>query len=281
MPELYLPQFCRPGDVSYRALSEHIKSLILSGVLYPGTSLPPIRELSSRLSVSTLTIQRAYAELSRAGYTEAATHRGTWVADRLTRSASMEFLIKLARADSGHSLGEITEAAGLRSLASAAPDPELFDDNDLCTELSDLRRASKWSWGYSPTHGAKELLAQISRLLRCRDLPTSGDQLLVTMGATHALSLVARTFSGSVVLLEEPRATGLKSVLEHSGAKIVPFKHDGSGIDLAQIAELIDRHSPTAIIISPLFQNPTGAVLDPNVGSRSSRFGAAARCFYG
>jgi DNA-binding transcriptional MocR family regulator len=252
MPEIYLPEHCSLGGVTYKTLSEHIKSLIISGVLPSGTSLPSIRDLSRRLEISGLTVQRAYADLARWGYTEAATNRGTWVANRSSQLANQE----------GEHLGSFLLH---RSLDRQEPDPELFDAQEFCSELSRLRNTSKETWSVSPPYGAGELLAQITRLLRSYGMPASGDQLLVTLGARHACSLVASLFSGRRVLLEDPRTAGLKATLAHAGVECIPYRRTERGVSLSEISKLCDEFRPAAIFISPLFHCPTGTILETSI----------------
>lgn len=261
MSDLYLPKECAPGSITYKRLAEHIRSLILGGVLGSGTYLPSVRDLASRLSVSTLTVQRAYADLARTGFTEAATHRGTWVSNRLTRSASREFLVAADESGGDPAYEEVSAKAGLRSLATAIPDPNLFEDGEFCAELADLRRHSKWNWVYAPLTGEPELLNQVSRLLKSYELPTSGDQLLITMGSTHGLSLLGNIFRDTVALVENPRGLLVKGVLQRAGMRVIPFSHNESGINLAEIAALVEQYKPTILVISPTYSVPAGSVL--------------------
>lgn len=65
----------------YEQLVERITSLAASGFLSPGSQLPSVRQLASELSINPNTIQRAYAELERAGVTYTVKGRGSFVTE--------------------------------------------------------------------------------------------------------------------------------------------------------------------------------------------------------
>ncbi|MGI6610314.1 MAG: GntR family transcriptional regulator [Limnochordia bacterium] len=64
----------------YQQIVDQIQNLILSGKLSPETPLPSVRGLAQQLSVSVITIRRAYAELERAGLIFTRPGMGSFVA---------------------------------------------------------------------------------------------------------------------------------------------------------------------------------------------------------
>src|SRR5690348_12119318 len=69
-------------------LFQEILSQITSGKLPPGAHLPTHRDLAKQKRVSLSVINRAYSELQRAGYTEAAGRRGTVITTKAQPQAS-------------------------------------------------------------------------------------------------------------------------------------------------------------------------------------------------
>lgn len=63
----------------YEQIKEQIKSAILKGDLENGQLLPSIRNLSTDLNVSILTIRRVYDELEKEGFVASKAGRGTFV----------------------------------------------------------------------------------------------------------------------------------------------------------------------------------------------------------
>ena len=64
----------------YRQLYDQIASDVLSGVLAPGTPLPPIRTVSKELGVSMITVRSAWDMLERDGFLLTRTGSGCFVA---------------------------------------------------------------------------------------------------------------------------------------------------------------------------------------------------------
>lgn len=68
------------GKPIYEQIASQIKSLIISGQLREGESLPSIRLLAKELRISVITTKRAYEELERDGFIETVTGKGSFVA---------------------------------------------------------------------------------------------------------------------------------------------------------------------------------------------------------
>lgn len=65
----------------YEQVIERIEQLILRGILKPDDMLPSVRSLAMELSINPNTIQRAYQELERLGFTYTVKGRGSFVSD--------------------------------------------------------------------------------------------------------------------------------------------------------------------------------------------------------
>ncbi len=68
------------GVPIYVQLRDQITALIGRGVLKPGMRIPTMREVAVELRIDLNTVQRAYAELERAGFLTLLRGRGTYVA---------------------------------------------------------------------------------------------------------------------------------------------------------------------------------------------------------
>ena len=66
----------------YEQVAEKIAELIIRGVLPPESQLPSVRSLAMDLSINPNTIQRAYQELERKGYTYSVPGKGRFVSQR-------------------------------------------------------------------------------------------------------------------------------------------------------------------------------------------------------
>ncbi len=79
----------------YDQISRQIRSLIISGELSSGDSLPSIRSLANDLQVSVITTKKAYDLLEKEGYLDSVTGRGTFVAEKnkeLVREIQMKII---------------------------------------------------------------------------------------------------------------------------------------------------------------------------------------------
>ncbi len=64
----------------YEQICMQIKSQIMDGTLEAGETLPSMRGLAKDLHISTITVQRAYEDLTRDGFIETVSGKGSFVA---------------------------------------------------------------------------------------------------------------------------------------------------------------------------------------------------------
>lgn len=64
----------------YEQICLQIKGLIMDGTLSPGEALPSMRALARDLHISVITVQRAYEDLTRDGFIETVSGKGSFVA---------------------------------------------------------------------------------------------------------------------------------------------------------------------------------------------------------
>lgn len=65
----------------YEQLMEHIKLMIIQNVLEADDKLPSVRSLAKELTINPNTIQKAYRDLERDGYTYSVPGKGSFVND--------------------------------------------------------------------------------------------------------------------------------------------------------------------------------------------------------
>ena len=85
------------GTPIYEQIVNRYKNLIASGVLQPEEKMPSVRNLAMELSINPNTIQRAYGELERQGYTYSVKGRGNFVSNNagLKEQKQKELLTRL------------------------------------------------------------------------------------------------------------------------------------------------------------------------------------------
>lgn len=121
---------------------ERLLSTIRLGMLRPGESLPPERELAVRLGVSRDTVRDAIKSLSEAGYVVARRGRygGTFLAERLPAPTGSGVGATRAQIDDLLRLREILEVGAVRMAAGRAL--TTAERDDLRSRLDDIRGAA-------------------------------------------------------------------------------------------------------------------------------------------
>lgn len=68
------------GKPIYEQICQQIKTQIMDGTLTAGEALPSMRALAKELHLSVITVQRAYEDLTRDGFIETVSGKGSFVA---------------------------------------------------------------------------------------------------------------------------------------------------------------------------------------------------------
>ena len=227
---------------AYVALADRIRLLILDGRIALGTRLPAERELAATLDVSRTTVSAAYSLLRDAGFLNSM--RGSGSVARLPHSAPRP--PEETRAD----VLDLTKATlpSYPGIASAA------------IRAAELLPAYLGNSGFD-TVGLPVLREAIAERYRGRGLPTSADEILVTIGAQHAIALLSRVLvsRGDNVLVESPSYPHAVDALRVAGARLRPVSvSPEAGWDAAGFEQVLRRSSPTLGYLMPDFHNPTG-----------------------
>ncbi|MFP3466614.1 PLP-dependent aminotransferase family protein [Leifsonia sp. SIMBA_070] len=253
----------RTSAAGYAALADRIRLLVLDGRIPIGTRLPAERDLAGRLELSRTTVAAAYRQLREAGFVDSV--RGSGSVARLPgRSLPLP-------ATGGEGMLDFTKASlpAASTLAAAA--------RAAAEELPRFLPEP----GYDPV-GLPHLRAEIAERYTRRGLPTSPDQILVTVGAQQAIALIARTFlqRGDRVVVEVPTYPHAIEAIRLAGARLVPITvtapeegphrigDEADGWDAEAIEQTFRRSNPALAYLIPDFHNPTGASMSPETRGR-------------
>lgn len=274
------------GGTLYGRVADRLVTLIEGGTLRPGDRLPSLRRTSSTEGVSLTTSLQAYAMLEMRGYVEARPQSGFYVRPRASRDAAEPAAAVPARG-AAHVDVSAVAARVLRSaqdpnlvaLGAACPSPALLPSRSLARFVSSIARsgaAETNSYSFPP--GRVELRREIARRAVDWRTPLTPDQVLVTCGATEALTLalMATTRRGDVVAVESPTYFGTLLILDALGLRAVEVATDPrDGIEIDELAVVLRRHKVAAIVASPTCQNPLGSVMPD--GAKRAMLALAAR----
>lgn len=243
----------------YGALSSRVRLLIADGRLPVGARLPAERDLAAALGLSRVTVSSAYARLREEGWATARQGAGTWT----TLPAGPQPAAWVPAPPD-----EVTI-----DLAHAAPSAPPEVPAAFAAALQDLPRLLP-SHGYSPA-GLPELRARIADRYTARGLATTPEQILVTGGALHGISVAFQALlrRADRLLIEQPTYPNALDAARTLGARPVPIALDADDPQAwleAVEAALRSTRLPVAYVM-PDFQNPTGLLLDTRGRKRLAR----------
>jgi DNA-binding transcriptional MocR family regulator len=235
----------------YRALGEALAADIENGTLPPGTRLPTHRDLAYRLGISVQTVSTAYKEAERQGLLRSEVGRGTFVRHRPSEGAASQMLDRRA--------SDLVDLSTVRAVYTPRH-AELF--SAAMRELAEARE-QPWMRACRPVAGFDEHREVGAAWLARFGLSASPDQILVTNGASHGIFLALATLvqPGDVVVTEaltDHGVIGAASVLRFS-LRGLPI--DGEGILPDAFAEACRAGKVRALVCTPVFNNPTGALM--------------------
>ncbi|TPW76934.1 PLP-dependent aminotransferase family protein [Schumannella sp. 10F1B-5-1] len=230
------------AGAAYQSLADRIRLLVVDGRIPLGTRLPAERELAHALSVSRTTVSSAYAALRESGHIESL--RGSGSVARLPHPSAT------TAPEPADDLLDFSKAT-----LPAIPGVATYA-NRATAKLPGFLGES----GYDP-YGVLALREQIARRYERRGLPTSPDEVMVTIGAQHAISLVARAFvaRGDRVLVESPSYPHAFEAMRAAGGRLVQVAvTSDDGWDEPALQQALQRTSPSLAYLMPDTHNPTG-----------------------
>jgi DNA-binding transcriptional MocR family regulator len=232
----------RDAGVAYTALADRIRLLVLDGRIAPGTRLPAERDLAAQLAVSRTTVTAAYAHLRDAGYLTSIRGSGS-----------------LAQLPFRRPAGSDTASPGLLDFSKATMPAIPAVANAALLAAEQLPRYLGES-GFDP-FGLPVLREALAARYTQRGLATNPDQIMVTVGAQHAITLITRALlgRGDRAIIENPTYPHAIDAFAAAGARIVPINvSNEDGWDEAALEQAIQRTSPSLGYLMPDYQNPTG-----------------------
>jgi GntR family transcriptional regulator/MocR family aminotransferase len=264
-------------DTITKQIYDHIRRMVLSGSISPGSRLPSSRDLAGQVGISRNTVLAAYDQLTAEAYLEGRVGSGTFVVrnlpDAFLRAQLRPLPVRemagqreLANRQSGISaalaIAPKTQPSR-RAFRTGLPDADSFPFQlwarlvsrryrDRAPELFDYQDPA----GYGPLREEIALYLSNARGLRCNP-----EQVIVVGGSQQALDLAMRLLvgPGDVACVEDPGYAGTLAAVRGSAARAVPVPIDDQGFEVATA-----RHrAPDArlIVVTPSRQYPLGVTM--------------------
>lgn len=274
-------------------LAERFAERIRTRLLPAGTRLPSVRECARQQGVSPYTVVAAYDQLLAQGLVEARRQRGFYVRDFMQKTPETpvnhaQAAIKSGANESVSPLGtigvrtsgsQINATALIRGMfhqASSKPQPGtgVFPPQWLeearfipaaVRKITASRALQDGSLSYGEPMGDAGLRQALSRRLAVLNVPARPEQIMTTVGATHALDIVSRTLlkAGDPVMVEEPGWSVEFARLVALGMRVLPVPRGPEGPDLDVMARYCEAHAPKLFVSVSVLHNPTGYSLSP------------------
>jgi DNA-binding transcriptional MocR family regulator len=255
----------------YEALAQEIAESIARGRLRPGERVPSVREASRSRGVSPSTVFEAYYLLEARGLIEARPRSGYFVRGtsnrqqepETSRPVTKERAVEVSRLVF-QVLGHAKDRA-LVPMGSAFPSPLLFPLPKLALATGKaLRRLDPWRTVEDLSPGSAELRRQIGLRYLGMGCSVDTEELVITNGAMEALNLCLESVArpGDLVAVESPTFYAALQALERHSLRAVEIAtHPRTGIDVAALAAVMERHPVKACWLMPNFQNPLGSLM--------------------
>jgi len=244
---------------------EGIREAVTERRLLAGSRLPSVRELARQHGISTFTVTDAYQRLVSLGLVTARRGAGYRVQDAgLPRRDAAPAWVP-PRLDADWLLSEVyaDQSVPIKTGCGWLPGEWVIEPG-LRNALRAASRLPAEQFGdYGHPYGHAALRAQVAQQLRRHGLPLNDQQVLLTQGATQALDLVTRLLlrPGDAVIVEDPCYCNLLQILKLAQLQVIGVPRTPDGLDLQALENVLQRHRPKAMFLTPVLHNPTGSTM--------------------
>ncbi|MGZ5181613.1 MAG: aminotransferase-like domain-containing protein, partial [Ramlibacter sp.] len=272
-------------------LSSRFAQRIRDRLLAPGARLPSVRQCAQQQGVSPSTVVAAYDQLLAQGLVEARKNRGFFVREPAPRDAPAASIPLQAAEAWATATGFTTARAhkaidatalirGMFHKVSAKPQPgmgvfppEWLESTFMpaaVRKVTGTRALNEFSLQYGEPMGDSGLRRALSKKLATLNVHAGPENIITTVGATHALDIVSRTLlrPGDPVMVEEPGWAVEFARLTALGMRLLPVPRRADGPDLEVMARYCEVHRPKLYVSVSVLHNPTGYSLTPGSAHR-------------
>lgn len=260
-------------------IRQMVVGAILDGQLPPGMPLPSSRDMAEELGVARNTVVLAYQQLSEEGYLVSRQRSGHFVNAEITRGrAAPPQQHAPVPAAGPHRVDWQSRfclhPAQQRSIAKPSDwqrypypflygqlDPSLFptaDWRECCMKSLGVLDIREWAPDQI-TRDDETLVQQIrTRVLPRRGVWAAADELIVTVGAQHALYMLADLLvrEGTRVAIEDPGYPDARNIFASRTSQLVPLPVDLEGLPVDDRLRQFDY-----LYATPSHQCPTGVTM--------------------
>jgi len=249
----------------YLELYLRYRDMITNGTFAPGERLPSMRLMARGGGHGINTVRQAFSLLERDGLVTIRERGGVLVRRRrhLDQPQPPEERFVFWDRNAGERLDLVLERTGRRDrgFAFAAPGTDLLPEGRLGRMFASL--PAGWI-AYSEPQGEESLRRRIALHYEPVNGPTHVRDVLVTNGATEAISLVVHTFiaPGDLVVVESPTYYDYFRQLSAASARVIEVRTvAGHGMDPDALEQILASQPVRMVLVQPNIQNPTGSTM--------------------
>lgn len=248
----------RPGTAKYISIGNYLVECVRSGYLKPGTRLPTHREFAEQIGVSVQTVSHAYGYAEKKGALESWVGNGTFVKSGFVdESTDTEFMLT-------QEMKETPDEIDMSIAHPVVTDRHITLFNQALMEIAGQTNNRSLISKAKPVTGQPHHIESGARFLSSQGLDVGTDQILLTNGACHGLTLALSTVveHGDLVACGHLVDHGLISRSRMLGFKLQPLEMDEFGITPGAF-EWACKHKPIkALCCTPSMANPNSAHMD-------------------
>ena len=283
-------------------LAQRFAQRIRDRLLAPGARLPSVRLCAQQQGVSPSTVVGAYDQLLAQGLVEARRNRGFFVRESSQTATDPAQTLRARGAGAAPAASAAASASSSAAPASAVqhraplnatalirgmfhgisdkPQPgmgvlpqEWLQTTFLSSAVRrfcNARELNAFSLQYGEPAGDLGLRRALSQKLKAVAVQAAPEQIITSIGATHALDIISRTLlrAGDYVMVEEPGWAVEFARLDALGMRILPVPRRAEGPDLEVMERYAQAHAPKLFVSVSVLHNPTGFSLSPSSAHR-------------
>lgn len=262
------------------SLQGQIRAMVVdaihSGVLPLGEALPSSRELAEQLDVGRITVVLAYQQLAEESLLVSRQRKGHFVNPdfQLGRVARTSSVVEVNNSKTDWARRLCLQPNAHRSIVKPPDwqsyrypflygqfDKELFPTaawRECCMKALSVLDIREWAPDQI-TRDDELLIQQIqTKILPRRGVWATTDELMITVGAQHALYMVADLLmrEGTTVAIEDPGYPDARNIFSCRTSQIIALPVDDQGLPLSDSLRSMDY-----VYTTPSHQCPTGVTM--------------------
>ena len=243
-PMSWKPSLDKSSRVLFRALAEQLEQDIKSGVLLPGTKLPPIRELADFLDINFNTVSKAFKVCALKGLLSAAVGRGTYVSYDALSNPHL-----------------LTEGNPLHLIEMGAILVESSANRLLLTQLKNMLNepgADRWFGHNRPYNTIWQKDAAVTLMEKC-GVSASHENILFSNGCQNALTaaLAGMFKHGDKIGVDPYTYPGIKASAAMLGIQLIPIKQTNGEMDPDSLLLACKTYELKGLYLIPNCHAPT------------------------